>query len=222
MLECNNKNEVIFAIVIKMCIMTIIYSDKLSIRFTNKTKDATTKNVRNIEVASINDVSKVVETIRNDGYGYDINLYGYHADAIFEDFSSLHTNIEAAGGVVKNEKSEYLLIKRFGIWDLPKGKVEDGETMLEAAVREVCEETGLGKVTSTDRLPDTYHVYHQKGRWFLKKTYWYLMETQEDIALVPQIKEAISEAIWMKKHEAHIALSKSYRSLFDTLGYLFC
>ncbi len=200
--------------------MITIYSNELGIYFNDVFKDVP-KNLLNIEVTTKSDVNKVVEALRNDEYNRDINLYGYDAETIFKDFYSMHTKIEAAGGVVKNIKSKYLLIKRFGIWDLPKGKVEKGETTKEAAVREVCEETGLRNVAVTKPLPKTYHIYYQHKRWFLKKTYWFLMYTSEDTKLIPQADEDISEAVWMNKPDALLAMSDSYRSLYDNLGYLF-
>jgi len=197
--------------------MIKIYFNEIAIYFTDKKDVGITKNIK---ITVRGDINKVVKKLQNNKYENDINLYGYDVSSMFKDFCGLYSYIEAAGGVVNNEHFEYLLIKRFGIWDLPKGKVEKGETVLKAAVREVCEETGLQQVVIINNLPDTYHIYEQKGRWFLKKTYWYSMETQENITLIPQTNEAITDAVWMKKLDAHNALSKSYRSLFDTLGYL--
>ena len=51
--------------------------------------------------------------------------------------------IKAGGGLVKNEKGEVLFMFRKGKWDLPKGKLDPGETMDACAVREVMEETGV-------------------------------------------------------------------------------
>ena len=42
--------------------------------------------------------------------------------------------VEAAGGVVVNDRGEYLMIHRNGRWDLPKGHVEPGESTAECAV----------------------------------------------------------------------------------------
>src|SRR4051812_48020306 len=56
------------------------------------------------------------------------------------------TIIRAAGGLVVNDGGEMLFIFRRGKWDLPKGKLEEGEDLEECAVREVEEETGLKNV----------------------------------------------------------------------------
>lgn len=198
--------------------MIIVYFDNLTINFIDDTNKSSAMNIR---VRGYSDVSHVFETLNSGGYKADINLYGYDVDTMFNDFCSLYSYIKAAGGVVKNSKSEYLLIKRFGIWDLPKGKIEKGESTKEAAIREVIEETGLKDVIITCSLPCTYHIYFQRKRWWLKKTYWFLMESKKGYKLVPETKEEISDAVWMEKTDAQLAMSKSYRSLKDTLGYLF-
>src|SRR5215831_16424428 len=51
--------------------------------------------------------------------------------------------IKAAGGLVLNDHEEVLLIYRRNMWDLPKGKLDEGEKLRAAALREVQEETGL-------------------------------------------------------------------------------
>ncbi len=196
--------------------MPIIYFNNIAVSFSNNKSAA-----KNIAVLNIFDTTKILEELLIDEYDCDINLYGYNADAIFSDFCSKFKYIEAAGGIVINEKSEYLLIKRLGIWDLPKGKIEKNEKIKDAAIREVCEETGLPSAKITDDLPSTYHIYKHKKKFVLKKTYWFLMSSNEFLNLVPQTNEDITDAVWMKKHEANIALSKSYRSLFDVLGYIF-
>jgi len=201
--------------------MIIVYFEKLAICFNDKEVDVLI-NKRNIKVKDKTELNQVLNIFHEDKESFNINLYGYETDKMFSDFCSLHNYIEAAGGIVVNQNSDYLLIKRMGIWDLPKGKIEIGETVKGAAVREVCEETGLKNVEIINQLPDTFHIYQQKKKWFLKKTYWFLMNTKEETKLVPETKEDISEAVWMNKREGHIAITNSYRSLYDTLGYLFC
>ena len=201
--------------------MNKIYFNNTAIAFTNLIEEAAA-NVRNIELANEVELNRVVETLHNEGYSYDINLSGYDTNNMFNNFCQLYNFIEAAGGVVQNTCKEFLLIKRFGIWDLPKGKLEIGESVIETAVREVCEETGLTYVEIVKPLSDTFHIYQQKRKWYLKKTHWFLMKTEDTCELIPQTKEDISKAIWMSKPDAYLAISKSYRSLYDTFGYLFC
>src|SRR5215203_3325026 len=83
--------------------------------------------------------------------------------------------VQAAGGLVHTAGDHLLLIFRRGKWDLPKGKLDNGEDLKTCAVREVEEETGITGVHLQDLLAVTYHTYHEKGQFLLKETYWYLM-----------------------------------------------
>lgn len=105
--------------------------------------------------------------------------------------------IEAAGGLVINEKGEVLFIFRRGKWDLPKGKLDPGETMEACALREVKEETGLVQLSLKRFLLVTDHEYEDAGKPILKKSYWYLMHADSHQSLVPQTEEDISEIQWI-------------------------
>ena len=61
----------------------------------------------------------------------------------YERLRKLFTEVDAAGGLICNDLGEFLLIFRNGMWDLPKGKREKGESTAENAVREVMEECGI-------------------------------------------------------------------------------
>ena len=89
-------------------------------------------------------------------------------DKLWHDFQAIYKHIGAAGGVVKNDKGEVLMIFRRDSWDLPKGKIDDGESPEEAAVREIQEETGLKDVKLGEFLCHTYHTYEMKGKRILK------------------------------------------------------
>ncbi|MBC7124321.1 MAG: NUDIX domain-containing protein, partial [Bacteroidales bacterium] len=92
-------------------------------------------------------------------------------------FTQCFNHIEAAGGVVFNTSNEILLIKRFGRWDLPKGKVEPNEPISDAALREVSEETGVKGITLGKQITTTYHTYTLNGKQMLKSTHWFNMYT---------------------------------------------
>ena len=97
-----------------------------------------------------------------------------------------------------NTNKELLVIYRRGSWDLPKGKIDPGETKEEAAVREIQEETGLQTVELGKLICSTYHTYKdKKGNRILKLTHWFEMHTTE-IALIPQAEEDIEVAEWQK------------------------
>jgi 8-oxo-dGTP pyrophosphatase MutT (NUDIX family) len=115
------------------------------------------------------------------------------------DFQSLFILIEAAGGCVFNQKGQLLVIYRRNSWDLPKGKIDAGETPDIAAIREVQEETGVLNLSIAHEITQTWHTYKQKNR-ILKKTYWYEMITS-DVNLTPQLEEDIEEARWVDPQE---------------------
>jgi 8-oxo-dGTP pyrophosphatase MutT (NUDIX family) len=137
-------------------------------------------------------------------------------EALWHDFQSVFQILEAAGGVVFNAEDQLLAIYRRGSWDLPKGKIDDGETPGEAAVREVMEETGLQNVELTDFLHSTYHTYRdKKGRRILKPTYWYRMYTPER-QLKPQADEDIEKALWVPFSD----FLENYRPLYKSIESL--
>ncbi len=125
-----------------------------------------------------------------------VTLFTHDLEAIQRDFLSQFDLIEAAGGIVRSSEGKLLLIYRLGHWDLPKGKIEDGEAPDLAAVREVQEETGVSVFSSLSFFDTTYHTYRSgKGKRIVKRTYWYHMEASEQ-PLVAQSEEGIESAIW--------------------------
>lgn len=125
--------------------------------------------------------------------------------------------IKAAGGLVKNAKGKYLFIFRNKKWDLPKGKVEKGEKMKEAALREVEEECGVKIATNDDKLCKTYHVYTLENKLVLKKTNWYSMTVKGEPKLVPQKEEGITKAVWLNGDELKPVLKNTYPSIIQVL-----
>lgn len=140
-------------------------------------------------------------------------LYGYNVRDLFEDVKTCFHYIEAAGGLVKNHEQSFLFIKRFGTWDLPKGKMKNNEKPMDAAKREVSEETAASKLSILEELLATYHIYPYKGQFVLKKTYWFLMSTSSHGQLFPQEEEGINEAVWLDHGKSRAAIQLSYRSL---------
>ena len=123
-------------------------------------------------------------------------LYYPDLEVLWADFKSCFKVLEAAGGYVINGQKELLVFFRRGSWDMPKGKIDDGETPEQAAVREVQEETGLEQVILGDFLTHTYHTYEHKDKRILKITWWYRMQTT-DTQVVPQTEEDIEEIRWV-------------------------
>ncbi len=132
----------------------------------------------------------------------EINVYAENIEKIWESFSQILKIVEAAGGVVTNDKGEILFIKRTGRWDLPKGKIEKNESPEQAALREIEEETGLKELEIKDFLNNTFHIYKERnGEKILKKTHWFKVNHTGNGATKPQIEEGISEVSW-KNQEA--------------------
>lgn len=122
------------------------------------------------------------------------------------------TRIVAGGGLVLNEAGELLLIFRRGKWDLPKGKLDEGETIEECAVREVMEETGLTGITRGELIGISYHDYFDTyiGRDVTKETHWFAMQASGQQVLVPQTEEDIEEIKWVQGKALAACLENSY------------
>lgn len=133
-------------------------------------------------------------------------------------FKGMFTRIEAAGGIVRNEKQEYLFIKRLGVWDLPKGKLHKKEHCENGALREVNEETGLTNLTISKQLPSTFHIYTDwNGREILKETFWFEMACSGIQNPVPQLEEDITEVRWFSFADLNTPVQNTYASLRNLL-----
>ncbi len=119
--------------------------------------------------------------------------------------------VKAAGGVIE-KIDDILLIHRLGKWDLPKGKLDKGESPKEAAVREVVEETGVTVILG-EKICSTWHTYTRSKKYVLKKTHWYRMKCVSDTNMQPQIEEDIQDVQWMDTDAVRRALYDSYRTI---------
>jgi 8-oxo-dGTP pyrophosphatase MutT (NUDIX family) len=138
-------------------------------------------------------------------------------DALKKAFWKHFQIIKAGGGLVYNESGEVLLIFRRGKWDLPKGKLDSGETIEQCALREVREETGLQAVTPGALVGTTYHTYNDYGHPVLKESYWYRMNARSSETLVPQVSEDIHEIRWVAPSALKPYLDNTYPSVKDIL-----
>ena len=144
----------------------------------------------------------------------EIYFFNGNLQQLFNYFSGMFRIIEAAGGLVKNEKGEYLFIFRNGKWDLPKGKIEKGEGIKTAAIREVEEECGISGLSIIKELPPTYHTYTMEEKAILKCTYWFEMSCDDTSAiLVPQIEEGITAVEWIATKN----LKKVFKNTFESI-----
>ena len=120
---------------------------------------------------------------------------------------------KAGGGLVYNKKGEVLFILRDGKWDLPKGGKNKGEKMPQTAIREIEEETGVGKLEISKKLQKTYHVFKRNGRFKLKITQWFEMTSDFEGELVGQIEEGIEKVAWLNPEQTKEALTNSYENI---------
>jgi len=133
-------------------------------------------------------------------------------ERVFESFEK----VDAAGGLVQR-KNRVLFIKRNGSWDIPKGKVDIGETVEEAALREIEEECGISGMTINQPICKTYHTYNYKGTPSLKKTYWFTFDYEGPKNTKAQEDEGITKAKWFKKDSFDRVKENTYGTILDVL-----
>jgi 8-oxo-dGTP pyrophosphatase MutT (NUDIX family) len=127
------------------------------------------------------------------------------------------TLVQAAGGLVKNDKNKILMILRRGKWDLPKGKSDEGEKIEDCALREVEEETGLRNVRLVSPLTVTYHTYHEGTKYILKESHWFTMTITGEQKLIPQVEEDISDIQWIGQADINSYLQKTFPLISDVM-----
>jgi 8-oxo-dGTP pyrophosphatase MutT (NUDIX family) len=146
-------------------------------------------------------------------------VFHYDIEEIRERFKSCFQQIYAGGGLIRNSEGKYLVMKRRGKWDLPKGKVNKNETIEDAAMREVTEETGLKEIAINAPLMATYHCYYIDDQKILKRTSWYdMLYTGSDIP-IPEADEDITEIKWLRKEELKSITGNTYPAIVDVLKY---
>lgn len=160
---------------------------------------------------------------------HEIKKPDFHAGIIWnQDFAKLKKAffkhfkvIEAAGGLVQNEHKELLFIFRRGKWDLPKGKMEKGETAELCAAREITEETGATGLVLKKKIGETYHTYDEFGKHILKISHWFHFKSKTAQVLVPQVEEDIIEIAWVKAKDIKTPLENTYESIRQVLHSFF-
>lgn len=153
------------------------------------------------------------------GQNYDIVVIETSDFGVLKsNFKSLFKIVEASGGVVQNEFGEILFIYRRGYWDLPKGKLDNGETKKCAAIREVEEETGVKNIELGKKVLVTKHMFRTRsGKRAIKKSHWYKMSAHKQ-KLIPQLEEDILKAEWLSIEEALAKPEAMYRSIEDVIN----
>lgn len=168
-------------------------------------------------------VRRLINKIENEDKNVHFILQNNDSEILWEYFKTEFVEIPAAGGLVKNRDDSLLFIKRLGVWDLPKGKIEKHESPEMAAIREVEEECGVKGLQIVRQLDSTYHIYRSSFLKFpnnlvLKETKWFLMSCAEGQTLVPQLEENIEEVRWFSLNELEPVLENTYKSLCEFLA----
>ncbi len=145
--------------------------------------------------------------------------FRYHDEQVcYQAIVALFVIVEAAGGVVRNDHDEVLMIYRHGRYDLPKGHWERGETIEECAVREVEEETGIENISLGNKVCETLHAYYMHQRWELKRTHWYAMQSSYDKPLTPQTEEGVERAEWCDINKLESLTEGSFPTIQSVLS----
>lgn len=144
-----------------------------------------------------------------------VNIFGHDVESIWDQFQKHFQNIFGAGGVVFNERNEILFIYRLGKWDLPKGKMEQGESKSETALREVEEECSISNLAIDHFIETSYHMYRDRqGQMVLKIVHWFRMNHQGNQTPKPQEIEGITKALWLPQNKIKsLVLPNTFRNI---------
>ncbi len=165
-------------------------------------------------------IKSLIHEIKKEDFHAGI-LWNSDLEKLQKAFFKHFTVIEAAGGIVQNADKELLFIFRRGKWDLPKGKMEKNESAEICAEREIEEETGVTKLKLKKKIGDTYHIYDDFGKHFLKVSHWYYFTCPNKQTLAPQTEEDITEATWIKTKDIKKPVGNTYATIKDILANFF-
>jgi 8-oxo-dGTP pyrophosphatase MutT (NUDIX family) len=165
-------------------------------------------------------IKSLVHEIKKEDFHAGI-LWDKDLEKLKKAFFKNFTVIEAAGGIVQNENKDLLFIFRRGKWDLPKGKIEKNEKSETCAEREIEEETGIKELTFKKKIGDTYHIYDEFGKHFLKISHWYYFISKGNQTLKPQLLEDITDVKWFKTKDIKKPIANTYATIKDILGNFF-
>ncbi len=189
-----------------------IYFDEKSIVLTD---DKSVLSQKAIAFKNNSSIQFAIDSLKNQNNAI---LYHENFQSLLNQFKANFKYIEAAGGFIHNEFDEYLFIFRREKWDLPKGKLEAGETPEIAAIREVQEETGLQNVTMKQYRCSTWHTYELRGEQVLKQTYWYDMTATKNQDSKPQTEEQITELQWLTKKDFSKVFANTFPSIISVIN----
>lgn len=176
-----------------------------------------TASLPSVDFVSVNNLNtRLRPALIGATYDRPLQIVCENPRVAFKEYFKFYKKIKAAGGLVKR-KEKYLIIKRNGLWDIPKGKIDKGEDRADACVREIAEECGITGHQIIAPLTITRHVMKYKGQDAIKKTYWYLLSYDGPKETTPQILEGISKAKWVTLDELMAIRGKTYGSINHVL-----
>ena len=162
-----------------------------------------------IKYSSVTQIIKALKSSKNS----KVFLYHKDMDKLWKGFKKKFPIVEAAGGLVKRTDNKLLFIFRNNKWDLPKGGVEKRELIIDAAIREVTEETGVGDIIVEKKISETYHIFKKGKRFRLKKTYWFKMSTTYMGKTNPQTEEGIEKTKWVSNKNIEDILNDAFENI---------
>ena len=162
-----------------------------------------------IKYTSVAQIIKALKSSKN----RKVFLYHKDIDKLWKSFKKKFPIVEAAGGLVERTDNKLLFIFRNNKWDLPKGGVEKKELIIEAAQREVKEETGVSDLIVQKQLSETFHIFKKGKRFRLKKTYWFKMSTSYMGETIPQTEEGIKKIEWVSKEKIDEILNDAFENI---------
>ena len=162
-----------------------------------------------IKYTSVAQIVKALKSSKN----RKVFLYHKDIDKLWKSFKKKFPVVEAAGGLVERTDNKLLFIFRNNKWDLPKGGVEKKELIIEAAQREVVEETGVSDLIVQKQLSETFHIFKKGKRFRLKKTYWFKMSTSYKGKTKPQTEEGIKKTEWVSKEKIDEILNDAFENI---------
>jgi 8-oxo-dGTP pyrophosphatase MutT (NUDIX family) len=148
-------------------------------------------------------------------------ILGKNFTSVKKEFFNLFVQIEAAGGIVQNENKELLFIYRRSKWDLPKGKLEAGETIETCAAREIEEETGVANLSLIRKVGETFHIYTEKSVDILKTSHWFYFTTTFKADTIAQTEEDITEVKWVKTQQIKEPMANTYENIKSIMRIFF-
>jgi len=162
---------------------------------------------------TINEIKTIIKELLEIKSELNYLIISDNLEQVWAIFKSLFKIHKAAGGVIFNKKKQTLFIERNGLWDLPKGHMENNESEEETAIREVMEECGIDRPDIIDKICYTYHIYKLDNNLIFKQTAWFLMFYDGSSVCTPQTEEGITRVVWFDDADRLNVFSNTYLSI---------